>query len=238
MESVEARFFLGTRKGFYALILITVFLLVNNILATTIFAQLLQATAPAAGALVEVGSGLNYGPKATLKPMPLATDEQPVFQGYRSKVKALPTISELQITPPSGDLVQDLVNNIIPSGVPWYSDEAGGVTFDDPIYAQQTWGAYENSIQFSGDDEQRWSTIVNSFTCDYCCGSPQQPTIITRCGCAHAGAARGMAKWFIENYGDKFSDEEIYGEMARWYSLWYPGPTVKRIAEEITGTLA
>ena len=240
-ELAETRFFLGTKKGFYALVIITAFMLLNNILATTLFAQAIQATAAGAGAgpaVVDVGSGLNYGPKTTLKPMPLAQDEQPTFQGFRTRVKALPTISELAIAPSSSDLVQDLVNNIIPTGVPWYSDEAGGVTFDDPIYAQQTWGPYEETIQLSGEDEQRWSTIVNSFTCDYCCGSPQQPTIITRCGCAHAKAARGMAKWFIQNHGDEFSDEEIYGEMARWYALWYPGPTVKRLAEEITGTLS
>jgi hypothetical protein len=73
---------------------------------------------------------------------------------------------------------------------------------------------------------------VNSFTCDYCCGSPQQPTIITRCGCAHSRAAQGMAKWFVKNYGSQYSDEEIYGEMARWYALWYPKGTIERIIQE------
>ncbi len=41
-----------------------------------------------------------------------------------------------------------------------------------------------------------------------------------------------MARWFIKNYGDKYSDEEIYGEMARWYALWYPKGTIQRIIQE------
>jgi len=116
------------------------------------------------------------------------------------------------------------------SGTPWYGQQAG-VSFDDPITAQNLW-AKGRAIQLSPQEEQRWGRIVNSFTCDYCCGSPQNPTIITRCGCAHSLAAQGMAKWFIKNYGSSYSDEEIYGEMARWYALWYPGPTVKRILLE------
>ena len=62
--------------------------------------------------------------------------------------------------------------------------------------------------------------------------SSSNPTIITRCGCAHAAAAQGMAKWFVKYYGDSYSDEEIYGEMARWYALWYPKGTIERIILE------
>ena len=171
-----------------------------------------------------------YGSKTTLKPMPLATGEQPNIAGYKSIVKPLPTISELVMKPSAGDAVQDLLNNIVPSGTPWYGSEAG-VSFDDPITAQKLWGKGE-AIQLDATQTERWNRIVNSFTCDYCCGSPQNPTIITHCGCAHATAAKGMAKWFIKNYGNKYSDEEIYGEMARWYALWYPKGTIERIIQE------
>ena len=213
-------------------------LFINQIALMNVFGQLVPTPGTAAALVGQVDLGvsdLSYGPKLTLKPMPLAIDEQPIISGYKTKVKALPTISELQITASTGDLVQDIANNVIPTGIPGYGAEAG-VAFDDALQAQQVWGSYEQSIQLSGEEEQRWSKIVNAFTCDYCCGSPQNPTIITRCGCAHAKAARGMAKWFIKNYGSQYSDEEIYGEMARWYALWYPGPTVKRIAEELQAT--
>ena len=216
--------------AFGALVVLTIMLVINNFMITSAFAGA-GAYASANGGTINIKPGFEYGPKMTLKPMPLATGENPRFQGYRSIVKPLPTISELSISPSTGDIAQDLVNNVIPRGTPWYGQEAG-LSFDDPVAAQQLW-AKGRGIQLSSDGQKRWERIVNSFTCDYCCGSPQNPTIITRCGCAHSQAAQGMAKWFIKNYGDKYSDEEIYGEMARWYALWYPGPTIKRIMQEL-----
>ncbi len=206
-------------------------LVVNNFLITSAFATAGAYASNNGGGSISIKPGFEYGSKMTLKPMPLAAGESPRFQGYRTIVKPLPTISDLSLSPPTGDVVQDLINNIIPRGTPWYGPEAG-VNFDDAEPAAKLWGK-ARSIQLDSSQEARWSRIVNSFTCDYCCGSPQNPTIITRCGCAHSQAAQGMAKWFIKNYGDKYSDEEIYGEMARWYAAWYPGPTMKRIVQEL-----
>lgn len=219
--------------AFGAVMILVLLLIVNNFMITTAFATSGASSSfnGVSSGSISIKQGFDYGSKVTLKPMPLASGESPRIQGYRTIVKPLPTISELSLSPPTGDVAQDLVNNVVPRGTPWYGQEAG-VSFDDPITAQQLW-AKGRAIQFSSAEEQRWNRIVNSFTCDYCCGSPQNPTIITRCGCAHSAAAQGMAKWFIKNYGDKYSDEEIYGEMARWYALWYPGPTVKRIAQEL-----
>lgn len=184
-----------------------------------------------AGAVGTVNLGnFEYGSKITLKPMPLAHGEQPRISGYKTIVKPLPTISELSIVPSTGDAVQDLLNNVVPTGTPWYGEQAG-VSFDNPINAQNRWGSYR-SLQLSSTEQERWDRIANSFTCDYCCGSPQNPTIITRCGCAHSAAAQGMARWFVKYYGDNYSDEEIYGEMARWYALWYPKGTIERIVLE------
>lgn len=212
------------------LVALVVVVLLNQFLMTSAFASLVSSSS---GGTVSISSGslkLEYGPKTTLKPMPLAGGEQPIIAGYKTKVKPLPTISELSVSPSTGDLAQDLLNNVVPRGTPWYGAEAG-VSFDDPIAAQKLW-AKGRSIQLDATQDERWKRIANSFTCDYCCGSPQNPTIITRCGCAHSSAAQGMAKWFIKTYGDKFSDEEIYGELARWYAVWYPGPTIKRIIQE------
>ena len=223
----------GQKKGpfifennfvFGLLVALVALLAVNGVLINS-------ASASSAGGSVTLSSDLNYGPITTLKPMPLAAGESPRIAGYKSIVKALPTISELPIKAPTGNIVQDLVNNIVPHGTPRYGAEAG-VSFDDPLTAQKLWSK-ARAIQLDAGQQKRWSRIVNSFTCDYCCGSPQNPTIITRCGCAHSYAAQGMARWFIKNYGDSYSDEQIYGEMARWYALWYPGPTVKRIVQEL-----
>ncbi len=230
--SVKIPFFYQNTIILGAIMVLVLLLVVNSFLITTAYAT---AGPTRSMSLIEgsvsIKPGFEYGSKVTLKPMPLASGETPRIQGYKTIVKPLPTISELSISASTGDVLQDLVNNVIPKGTPWYGSEAG-VSFDDPIQAQKLW-AKGRAIQLDSTQEQRWNRIVNSFTCDYCCGSPQQPTVITRCGCAHASAGQGMVKWFIKNYGDKYSDEEIYGELARWYALWYPGPTVKRIAQEL-----
>ena len=228
-KPARGHYLVENNRLFSALAIVVVLVVANQLLISS--SGFVSATAGSSSKIVVLAEGFNYGPKLTLKPMPLAVGEQPKIAGYKSIVKTLPTISEIQIQPATGDVVQDLVTNVVPTGTPWYGQEAG-VSFDDPIGAQQLW-AKGRSLQLSTEEESRWGRIVNSFTCDYCCGSPPNPTIITRCGCAHSAAAQGMARWFVQNYGDKYSDEEIYGEMARWYALWYPGPTVKRIAQEM-----
>lgn len=226
-ELHKEHFLLRNKIAFTGIIILTLLVSMNNLLMPKAFAT--ASLGGGSGSIANLGA-FEYGPKITLKPMPLAHGEQPAIQGYKSKVKPLPTISELTMKPLTGNAAQDLVNNIVPTGTPWYGQQAG-VSFDDPITAQKLW-AKGRAIQLTPEEEQRWSRIANSFTCDYCCGSPQNPTIITRCGCAHSAAAQGMAKWFVKNYGSSYSDEEIYGEMARWYALWYPKGTVERIILE------
>ncbi len=227
-KNLKEPFLFRSNLVFTLAMILTVLIVFNQFLIPRVYA--FTGIGGGGGGAISISAELEYGPKTTLKPMPLSQGEQPRIPGYKSIVKPLPTISELEIMPSTGDLVQDLINNIIPRGTPWYGAEAG-VSFDDPITAQNLWGRGE-SIQLDSKQDERWKRIVNAFTCDYCCGSPQSPTIITRCGCAHAQAARGMAKWFVKNYGDKYSDEEIYGEMARWYALWYQQGTVQRIIQE------
>lgn len=167
----------------------------------------------------------------------LLQGEQAVLSGYKTKIASLPTISPQSAPAITGDAVQDTINALVPTGTPFYGQDAG-VSFDDPLGSQQKWGTYERSIQLSGKEDERWNKIVSIFTCDYCCGSPQDPTTINHCGCAHARAWRGMAKYFLKNYGDTYSDMQIIGEMSKWKVLWYPGPTVKRVLEEQAGQSA
>ncbi len=209
------------------LAVLAVLLLVNQVMLPKAFASV--SLGGGGGGTSSLGA-FEYGSKITLKPMPLAAGEQPKIPGYQAKVKPLPTISELPQKPLSGDAVQDLLNNLVPTGTPFYGTQAG-VSFDDPVGAQKAWQK-GLGVQLTAAEQERWNRIVNSFTCDYCCGSPQRPTIITHCGCAHSRAAQGMAKWFIKYYGNSYSDEEIYGEMARWYALWYPKGTIERIIQE------
>src|SRR3989338_9869400 len=121
-----------------------IFLVAIIVLAVLLFTN--QLMIPNAFAVYSGGGTVNLGvfeyvSKITLKPMPLASGEEPKISGYKSRVKPLPTISELSVVSSTGDAVQDLLNNIVPTGTPSYGAEAG-VSFEDPIGAQNTWGGY------------------------------------------------------------------------------------------------
>ncbi len=146
--------------------------------------------------------------------------------GKTTKLVEWPTISEIPKPKDTGDPSQDAINYIIPTGTPWYLAEGPGaelgISFDDPIPAQKVWGKLGGAIELDNEQQQRYNKLTSVFTCDYCCGGPTKVTTINRCGCAHAYAWKGMARFFIKYYGDKYSDEEILGEMTRWKGLWYP----------------
>lgn len=171
------------------------------------------------------------GEKVIYGPALLAAGEQPAIAGYRTKMKEFPTVSGKQKKAKTNDVVQDAVNMMVPTGTPEYGKEAG-VSFDDPVNSLSKLGELENEVTLTPTQQQRWLKITNAFTCDFCCGSPQQPTIITHCGCAHAAGWRGVAKFLIAKYDTKVSDEQIMGEMTKWKALWYPGPMVQRLIQE------
>lgn len=163
-----------------------------------------------------------------------------------SGVREYPTISDVPNPSATGDAVQDALNKYVPTGTPWYGQEAG-VSFDDPLGSLNKWGQYDgglgggrfhvegvtiNEKDLSPAAQERYRKLINLFTCDFCCGSPQNPTRIGNCGCSHSAAWRGIFKFFLKNYENKFTDEQLMGEATRWKTLWYPGPTVKKILSE------
>lgn len=130
------------------------------------------------------------------------------------------TITEVLANPNTGDNLADAKVVMIPTGKPFYSPD--DISFDDPINAQNKWGAYEGSITLSGDLQSRYNELINTFTCNYCCGGPTNVTTVARCGCRHAKAWRGMFKYMLQNYGDKYTNEQLKGEAYRWTGIWYP----------------
>ncbi|MBI4154852.1 hypothetical protein HY498_02080 [Candidatus Woesearchaeota archaeon] len=141
------------------------------------------------------------------------------------------TITSNEKVSKTGDPKQDAISLIVPKGVPFYVAEGEGValvqsvSFDNPIGSLNVWsniGRGRTKIDLTSDQEARFNKIVGSFTCDYCCGSPNYVTKIAQCGCSHAAAWKGVAKYLIKYYGDKYTDEQITGELTRWKGAWYP----------------
>ena len=155
--------------------------------------------------------------------------------GRTTKLVEWTTISETPAPKSTGNPTQDAIVAVVPTGTPFYAaqgegaEKIKGVSFDDPLTSQKVWASLlgsrrfgtANAIQLTPEEEQRWQRLTSVFTCDFCCGGPNSVTTISRCGCAHAYAWQGMAKFFIKYYPN-YSDEQILGEMTKWKALWYP----------------
>ncbi len=141
--------------------------------------------------------------------------------GKTTSLVEWPTITEVPANPRSGNALSDAKVVMIATGKPFYAPD--DISFDDPINAQKKWGAYERSIKLSAEQEARYQKLISTMmTCSYCCGGPNNVTMNKNCGCAHAQAVRGFYRFMIQNYGDKYSDEQLVGESHRWYAIWYP----------------
>lgn len=140
--------------------------------------------------------------------------------GHTTSVVKQPTITEVSAEPKGGDPVEAAKVVMIATGTPFYAPS--GISFDDPVGALAAWQPFEDQIQLGGDLQARWEKIVSTMTCDYCCGGPTRVTAINRCGCRHAQAYRSIAKHLLQTVGDKYTDDEILGELQRWKGIWYP----------------
>ncbi len=121
---------------------------------------------------------------------------------------------------------------VLPAGVPAVYGAELGVRFDavstqNPSLADatiKTLAQLDKSITLSGESLNRYITITNQISCEYCCGAP---AITTRdgkaaCGCAHSYAMRGLAKYLISQHGEEYSDDQILEELGKWKALFFP----------------
>lgn len=144
--------------------------------------------------------------------------------GKTTSLVEQPTISEVPANPKSGDAVADAKTVTLGTGSPSYAPD--GISFSDPVTAQNKWGAYE-SIELTGELLTRYNDLTDQLPCSYCCGEPGNVTHNSNCGCAHAKAARGFFRYMLQTYGAKYSNEQLLGEAFRWQAVWYPKGAVE-----------
>lgn len=144
--------------------------------------------------------------------------------GKTTSLVEQPTISKVPANPKSGDDLADAKTVILGTGSPSYVPD--GISFSDPVDAQNKWGAYE-TITLTGEALTRYNTMTRELPCSYCCGEPGNVTRNSNCGCAHAKAARGYFKYMIQTYGAKYTNEQLLGEAFRWQAIWYPKGAVE-----------
>ena len=151
--------------------------------------------------------------------MPIPNDD-----GNTTHLQLMPTITEVMGEPGSGDVVADAMAVMMATGTPFYAPD--GITFDDPVGSLQIWGQYEK-MEISDDLTERYKRLIAIFPCNFCCGSANNVTFAGNCGCAHAKAARGFFKYMLSQYGDTYSDDQLFGEGYRWQAIWYPSGVVE-----------
>lgn len=125
-----------------------------------------------------------------------------------------------------------------PTGTPAaYGEELdvryGDVSQDNPDRAEKTirkFASYE-SIELSENERERYINILylmnGGISCEYCC---EARSVITEdgepgCGCSHAAAMRGLTKYLLENNGNQMTDREIFEEVSKWKTRYFPTQT-------------
>ncbi len=126
---------------------------------------------------------------------------------------------------------QDVMNIMLPSGTPEYSELLGGITFDDPVnslnYLAKWYYSLKNEIK--QNDPQIWQRYLNlaaaprGISCEFCCGVGPQGIDAQgnlRCGCRHNPALQAVALGLMK-YTD-YSDAKILREVMKWKTVFFP----------------
>ena len=141
----------------------------------------------------------------------------------------------------SGDVVQDAIKAVIPTGTPSYGPEIG-VSFDDPVNSLNALAKLDSTLPTSSLSEAEKARFVNIGTkiaCEFCCGAQAVVDQNGRslCGCSHAASFRGLSKYLIKNHPTEWTDDEILLELTRWKSLYYPKNMVEKAVAALQNNL-
>lgn len=122
----------------------------------------------------------------------------------------------------TGATLQQIVEEITPTGTPDYGTEAG-VSYDKVEEGLKTLTGY-TALSLTSDEQQRYDAIANTdgTACNYCCGATK---LAQNCGCSHNKALQGLTKWLIKN--TEYSNDQILKEIHNWQILFFPKPTVQ-----------
>lgn len=132
----------------------------------------------------------------------------------------------------SGDVVQDAIKAVVPTGTPQYGAELG-VSFDDPVNSLEILAKLDRQVPTSSLSEEEKARFINvgtQISCEFCCGAPSviDHTGRSLCGCSHAASFKGLSKYLIKSNPDGWTDDEILLELTKWKALYYPKNMVEK----------
>jgi hypothetical protein len=133
----------------------------------------------------------------------------------------------------SGDVVNSVIKALIPTGTPKDYGKELGVSFDNPVPGLQTLARLDQAIPtktLTPDEFKRYVGITTKISCEFCCSAPAVTDNQGRdlCGCAHSAAFRGLTKYIIKTHPTTWTDDQIYWDLTRWKSLFYPKNMVQK----------
>ena len=132
----------------------------------------------------------------------------------------------------TGNVVQDVIKAVIPTGTPQYGPELS-VSFDSPVQSLSTLAKLDRQIPTSSltaEEKQRFINVNTKISCEFCCSAPATVDSNGRdlCGCAHAQSFRGLSKYLVRNHPTEYTDDQILLELTRWKALYYPKNMVEK----------
>ncbi|MEK6849375.1 MAG: hypothetical protein AABY01_02270, partial [Nanoarchaeota archaeon] len=127
------------------------------------------------------------------------------------------------------DVVNEVIKAMIPTGTPEQYGTELGVSFDDPVPSLTVLARLDRAIATSAltpEQKTRYVSTVSKISCEYCCSAPAVADANGRdlCGCSHALAIRGLTKYLVTQHSGDWTDEQIYWEVTRWKSIFFPSP--------------
>ncbi len=128
--------------------------------------------------------------------------------------------------------VNEIINKIVPRGTPEVYGTEVGVSFDDPVKSLSRLAALDRAVKdssLSAEQKQRYINVGTKISCEFCCSAPSVIDSSGRslCGCSHAAAFKGLAKYLIQNHPE-MSDEQILWELTKWKTTYYPKNMVEK----------
>ncbi len=139
---------------------------------------------------------------------------------------------------------QDAISVMIPTGTPDYSEDLGGISFDDPVTSMEYLAKWYNTInsEVKDNDPETWQRYLKlaaaprGISCEFCCGvGPQGITADgkSKCGCKHNPALLALTLGLMKN--TDYSDAQVLREVMKWKTIFFPQKMVG-LAMEVAGT--
>jgi len=129
--------------------------------------------------------------------------------------------------------IQALAQKLIAKGIPPVYGAELQVSFDNAADAMPKLSRFEQDSRpdkLTGETLERYIAIGQGIACEFCCTATAMvfPDGRKACACAHSAAMRGVAAYLLTTPGQTMNDNQILTEVAKWKSVFFPGPTVNK----------